>query len=62
MCLSLTVPWVGLQCVIVILSGHTYLFLGHVVYITNNIDQLFCVSCGVAVNSFNYFTINIAIG
>ena len=25
LCLFLTVPWVGMQCVIVVFSGHTYL-------------------------------------
>ena len=31
-CLFLTVPWVGLQCVIVAFPGHTYLFLRYITY------------------------------
>ena len=65
MCLFLTVPWVGLQCVIVVFSGHTHLCLGHFIYITIKIDQLFRVSCRVIIHSWqlevNYFIIIIAI-
>ena len=27
MCLFLTVPWIGLQCVIVVFPGHTHLLI-----------------------------------
>ena len=44
-CFFLTVPWVGLQCVIVIFPGHIHLPFGHFNYITIKIDQFICVSC-----------------
>ena len=41
LCLFLTVPWVGLQCVSMAFPGHTYLFLR---YITHDCFLLFLIS------------------
>ena len=38
LCLFLTVPWVGLQCVIVAFPGHTHL-LFHVILLRSNVNN-----------------------
>ena len=47
--LFLTVPWVGLQCVIVAFPGHTHLHL----YSFNLVRNVSRISAGALLNSFN---------
>ena len=47
--LFLTVPWVGLQCVIVAFPGHTHLHL----YSFNLVRNVSGISTGALLNNFN---------
>ena len=60
LCLFLRVPWVCLQCVIMVVPGHTHLRFGHFIY-RSALCYLLSDNSLLAVNSVNYFTILVAI-